>query len=138
MSLVRRVTRAAAAMKPPHGQPCNRCGVCCEVSLCPLGAHVFQMPETLGPCPALMGEPGVSTSCGLVVEPEWWAPLLVALYGKDVMSQAASVIVSAGDGCDARINGEPINHAFNAKLEKRDQEMACAIDVSKALWRMPS
>jgi hypothetical protein len=49
--LRRQIPRGIYARKPPHGSPCNGCGVCCMVTLCPLGQHIFGFE--LGRCPAL-------------------------------------------------------------------------------------
>jgi hypothetical protein len=49
--------------KPPHGDPCTSCGLCCMATLCPLGRKVFG--REIGPCPALIWDEGKS-SCGLV------------------------------------------------------------------------
>src|SRR4249920_752393 len=129
-----RVRRAAVAMKPPHGSPCNRCGVCCESALCPLAAHVLQRPQWgSGGCPALKGQPG-ATVCGMVAEPARWSPVKTAIHGEAAMQEAATLLILASDGCDARINGEPINTAFNAKLDRLDRERAADVAKARRLW----
>src|SRR6266536_4208581 len=54
--------------KPPHGSPCNRCGLCCMATICNLGQHVFSRAEYPGPCPALE-KVGDEYVCGLVAQP---------------------------------------------------------------------
>jgi hypothetical protein len=126
--------REAARMKPPHGSPCNRCGVCCIAALCPLAAHVLQRPQwNSGACPALLGEPG-ATECGMVKDPARWSPVRTAIHGAAAMRDAATLLILASDGCDARINGEPINHAFNAKLERLDQTRRAKTNRARRLW----
>jgi hypothetical protein len=48
--------RHDAPAKPAEGQPCNGCGVCCAVTLCPLGRLRFWRMD--GPCPALTWQDG--------------------------------------------------------------------------------
>ena len=43
--------RADAPQKPPVGQPCNGCGVCCAVTPCPLGRLIYC--RVSGTCPGL-------------------------------------------------------------------------------------
>src|SRR5262245_60661455 len=92
-----------AERKPRHGEPCNRCGLCCTMTLCDVARTVFRRPEkpAYGPCPALRLREGIpgEHECGLACEP--------GKYG-----EAARLLIWAGQGCDARINGEPINEAF--------------------------
>lgn len=49
--------------KPPFRSPCNHCGICCALTLCPVGALAF--PEAQAPCPALFYE-NEQARCGLV------------------------------------------------------------------------
>ena len=118
------VPREMVARKPPHGAPCNRCGVCCHATLCELARHVFG-PRP-GPCPALVPDGADRWACGLVAS----APPLLA--------DAACVLISAGDGCDARINGEPTNTGFHALQGRLDLERADQITAARALWRLPA
>jgi len=139
MSNVVRIPRAAGQLKPPHGSACNQCGVCCMAALCPLAAHVLQRPQWgSGGCPALQGEPGQRMECGMVKDHARWSPVATAIHGEAVMSAAALVLIGASDGCDARINGEPVNHAFNAKLARLDVKRRDIINNARARWRMES
>jgi hypothetical protein len=133
MKPVVRISRSAYAMKPAHGEPCNRCGACCEASVCPLGQRVLGLPFHAGPCPALSGEPG-ETSCGLIAEPARYSPVRTATFGADAMRTAAKLLINASDGCCARFNGEPVNHAFNAHLDELDRKRADAIKMARVLW----
>ena len=134
MTNVVRVRRAAALMKPPHGDSCNRCGACCEAALCPLAAFVLQRPQFgSGGCPALSGEPG-ETICGMVADPARWSPVRTAIHGANAMQAAAYLLIGASDGCDARFNGEPINKAFNRKLERLDIKRADRLADARKLW----
>jgi len=44
-----------------------------------------------------------------------------AIYGEERMRQAAKLIIYAGDGCDSRFRGEPINHVFHHVCEIKDR-----------------
>lgn len=125
MNLVIRIPRHAAANKPPHGKPCNLCGICCMATLCPLGEHIFG--RKIGPCPALTPE-GESTPqayfCGLTVNPDI----------PEEMKEAAKLLIGAGQGCDARINGEPSDAEFNARLLRQDAIDADRAKKAKRIW----
>ena len=113
------IRRDIAARKPPHGAACNRCGVCCLVTLCDIGRAVFQ--RDAGPCPALRWE-GTQSSCKLTE------------VGTLELNRAALTLVRAGEGCDCRINGEPVNSAFHNWQDKRDKERAAEIKAARKLW----
>jgi|SRR5215472_3999387 len=120
--MLARVPRQMFEKKPPHGSPCNRCGVCCYVVQCELSRHVFG-DLGRGPCPALSPD-GDDYKCGLACE------------GPLIKRQATAVLIGAGDGCDARFNGEPVNLAFNQRLAKLDQERAAEIRTARIVWGM--
>ena len=126
--------RGTLAQKPPHGAPCNRCGLCCVATICDLGQHVFgRGPE--GPCPGLQkDELDGKPTCGLVVEPMRYDMRRSLLNGWQRMREAALLLIGASEGCDARFNGEAINHAFNGEWIRRTRHS----DVRKArkLWGM--
>ena len=93
--------------KPAHGAPCNRCGLCCIATICPLGQAVFGR-ET-GPCPALVRAvaPGEQYGCGLVAAPDRYRVGAAVVHGVEKMRKAAMTLIGASTGCDARFNGEP-------------------------------
>lgn len=96
--------------KPPHGAPCNGCGGCCADQRCPLGSVVF---GSGGRCPALeLRLPAMI--CGLVSNPSVYAPDVTARHGAAKASQAASILIGAGMGCDALLAGERPNEAWRA------------------------
>lgn len=97
--------------KPPHGQPCNGCGLCCRDSVCPLGETVLGVPRDR-PCPALRKAQDGTSACGLVVEPEAYAPVLAFLNGRESLSRAAAFLIGAGLGCDWSRAHEPRDEAF--------------------------
>ena len=121
------------AKKPPHGQPCNRCGLCCVATLCPLGEHLFK--RHLGPCPALVE--GEQSGCGVILDPAKYAPALTFVHGRKAMSDAAALLNGAGTGCDARFNGEPADEKFYAKLLEDDRKNRRRFVAARRLWGGP-
>lgn len=109
------VPRAAAANKPPHGSPCNSCGVCCMVAQCDLSVLMFG--DVGAPCPALERD-GDRHVCGVITDPRQFVAISVSEVSS--VQLAARTIIREGVGCDARINGEPINAAFNARLDAEE------------------
>ena len=106
--------------KPPHGQPCTRCGLCCMATLCNLASHVFGPGP--GPCPALLEKPD-GYECGLVTE-----------VGHKDLRDAALLLIGSGTGCDARFNGEPADAAFHAKLSELDRKQEVEVEAAWRLW----
>ena len=98
--------------KPAHGSPCNRCGICCQETLCVVGIFVFG--RTVGPCPAIEDGP----TCGMVSNPKRYAPLLVARSGKKEVSDAAKLMTAVGFGCDFSLAGEKRDHNFSRKMRE--------------------
>ena len=111
--------------KPAHGSPCNRCGLCCYAVKCSLGKHIFGPAP--GPCPALRlvdGGDGHTYECGIVGE------------ATEDMREAAQLIIGAGDGCDARFNGEWRNVPFSDALRRLDYLRREEIKAALAIWGM--
>jgi hypothetical protein len=116
------VPRSVIDRKPPHGDPCNGCGACCMATTCDLGRHLF---ETSGPCPALMRDGPHTYRCGVMT------------VADERMREAAAVVIFAGEGCDARFNGEPINEQFHRECAARDAERKSIIQAARAMWGIP-
>lgn len=76
--------------------------------LCEVGEQVFR--RTQGPCPALSFDDANNSVCGIVEETT-----------NREMRAAAKHLIGSGLGCDARFNGEPINHSFNDRLRQHDE-----------------
>jgi len=88
-----------APSKPPPGEPCNRCGVCCAAETCPTGRLLFR--RRTGPCPALVLYDGCY-ACELAVAPERHLPILP----RRLMPLAARLFrrwIAAGTGCDCAV-----------------------------------
>lgn len=88
-----------APSKPPPGEPCNRCGVCCAAETCPTGRLLFR--RRTGPCPALVLYDGCY-ACELAVAPERHLPILP----RRLRSFAARLFrrwIAAGSGCDSTV-----------------------------------
>ena len=116
------IPREDAVRKPAHGAPCNRCGVCCMLTRCQLGAHLFG--GEMGRCPALKKAPDGFYDCAVITDPD-----LIEEF-----REAARQIIYAGQGCDARINGEPINHAYHRKCAIEDAANAPTRNAALKLW----
>ena len=130
-----RIPREVAARKPPHGSPCNRCGLCCMVSLCELARTIFERPAFPGPCPALTMAPDGVATCGVVSTPHLFADPDHE-HSDQELREAALLVIGGGYGCDARINGEPINERFEQKLRDYDQMKKTEIEAAKKLWNV--
>jgi hypothetical protein len=132
MSWLSVVPREMVKRKPSHGSPCNRCGLCCVSKKCDLGAKIFGSEQ--GPCPALFNRGDGTYDCGVVRSPIDYDPVRVAIHGEEIMRNAALTLTRAGQGCDARINGEPINHGFNHKLDLDDAKHASLWKIARRVW----
>lgn len=60
-----------------------------------------------------------------------------ATIGSRQHKDAAFLLIGAGDGCDARFNGEPTNRLFHFKQERLDEIRAEQIAAARKLWEMP-
>lgn len=117
--------------KPPHGKPCNSCGLCCMDQLCPLARHIFG--ETPGPCPALEpARPGYT--CGLVAAPSSYAPAIAREHGELKSSETAALIIGAGLGCDASAPGEIRDEIWLASVKLHFLQMLLRIEDALRLW----
>lgn len=72
--------------KPRLGDPCNGCGQCCQMSLCPAGVMAFGEAAQL-PCPALRHARG-----------RFWCNLVVIEKAHD-MEPLISNALGIGLGC---------------------------------------
>jgi hypothetical protein len=113
--------RAMLEKKAPHGKPCTHCGLCCVATICPVGQEIFRRES--GPCPALSFKDGES-HCALADQspPKYRA--------------AAALLIGAGDGCDARFNGEPPDVGFYTMLARNDYLRRDEIAAAKKLWSL--
>lgn len=128
--------RSMLDKKPAHGQPCNRCGLCCVASLCDLAQYVFHRMPYPGPCPALIRSLD-GYSCGMVVQPGRFNAEASVQYGEDRMRDAALLLINGLSGCDARFNGEPQDLAYDRKCDDFDRANAEIISKARAMWGMP-
>jgi hypothetical protein len=127
------IPRSAAERKPRHGEPCNRCGACCYATLCPVAQKVFG--REIGPCPALRRLTDHDHGCGLVIEPAAYYPLAVLRAGSEkAAGEAAALLVGSGTGCDARLQGEPVNEQFHQDLRLWDRRNREAVKAAKKTW----
>ena len=93
-----------APPKPPEGQPCNGCGVCCLMEPCPLGMLLSHRRH--GACDAVRWD-GAVYRCGAMAEPEsvlqqalprWLRPWSGALAPR--LKSMATRMIAPGIGCD--------------------------------------
>lgn len=110
------------AIKPKFGAPCNHCGLCCSVRLCPIGEQAF--PGQKAPCPALVPvRPGLLL-CKLVLveEMEGMQPL---------------IRVSLGIGAGCSMPDDDTTPEDWAELDRRGLELVRESlgDEAAARWR---
>lgn len=117
--------------KPPHGAPCNRCGLCCKAIICPFGAVLFKRQH--GPCPALE-ETATGFACGVVAHPMEYARTRTLIHGAEKMRQGALLLIGAGDGCDMVVDGEPANEAFRKKMVEAAKAARAELKRARKLW----
>src|SRR5882672_9879651 len=136
MSALVQAPRDVVARKPKHGEPCNGCGLCCMMSICDLGQDVFKREAIPGPCPALRQnkEDPTKYHCGLIADPATYAPERTTIYGAETMSMGAEILVGAGVGCDARINGEPSDRRLYVKFTAMEMIFAKEIALAEECW----
>jgi hypothetical protein len=118
--------------KPPHGSPCNYCGLCCLKSTCNTGQKFFGIDKKTR-CPALEWNDH-GAQCGLMANPAKYAPGLVKVHGAKRMGDAARVIIGSGTGCDANYDDEPKNAAFQRRMDLRRKTLARKIDQALKMW----
>lgn len=95
---------AIAPDKPPAGQPCNGCGVCCALEPCPAGIAATR--RVRGPCTALTWvESAARYRCGLIVRPADFLPRPFA-RAAPLAATLARRCISAGSGCDCDVEVE--------------------------------
>jgi hypothetical protein len=131
MSVLVALPKGMIDSKPPHGSPCNKCGICCMSWKCELGRWLFG--DTVSRCPALKIVPG-GYECGVIHDPRSYDSIRTAIHGEDRMRKSALLITRAGQGCDARVNGESINHAFNSQLDRDDAKRRRAWREARQAW----
>ena len=105
---------ASLIAKPAYGSPCNGCGQCCRDQVCPLGARVFGTSD--GPCKAIKHTEDGRVTCGLVMAPRKFVPVLTAIHGAQTMALGAAVLIGAGHGCDAQLVGEHADEAQRLRM----------------------
>jgi hypothetical protein len=101
--------------KPKYGEPCNGCGICCNVKPCP-AAEEF-LGATSGRCPALEYD-GTRFWCGMFRRPSYYAS------GRTYQSQAIDKVLrpmiaqftGVNTYCDALLQGESRRDALTFVL----------------------
>jgi hypothetical protein len=122
------VPRDMVQKKPPHGSPCNNCGLCCHSSKCDIGRALFGASD--GPCPALRFDTERNSFCNVVANPQ-----LYTKHDTEKARAAAKLLLYAGMGCTMRINGE-YNNEFVLRLHSFDAHHEDELDAAVELWGM--
>ena len=90
-----------APKKPPLGQSCNGCGVCCAVTTCPL-AKIF-IWQWRGACRALLWDEGAQRyQCGLLQSPRIFLPYLPQMW-ENSFKRYTRRMIAAGIACDSEV-----------------------------------
>jgi hypothetical protein len=127
------MTAGARLKKPPHGAPCNFCGLCCLSGTCMIGQKFFGIEEATR-CPALSFSDHGIASCGLMENPGKFVPELVKVHGEKRMGEAMRTIIGSGTGCDGRLEGERSNEAFERRMALRRKTLARRINAAHKMW----
>lgn len=90
--------------KPLIGEPCNQCGLCCQLHICHTGAYLLGKTKYIGerripgPCPVLTPTGNGTFACGFVIDPVKW--MGKSKYRPEVISRSMKQRIGAGTGCD--------------------------------------
>lgn len=87
-----------SAQKPPHGAPCNGCGMCCQEEACGLSLDLLK--SSAAPCVALEWSGG-SYRCGLVVRPAHYLGAPDYDEVNDYLGALIANRLGVGRGCDS-------------------------------------
>lgn len=82
--------------KPPEGEACNGCGLCCAVELCALAIEFLE--AAAAPCPAMEFADG-RFWCGLARRPS--RHLGTPAASNRLIRPMVHAALSIGEGCDA-------------------------------------
>lgn len=86
-----------ALPKPPEGEPCNGCGVCCALETCP--AARLRFLQRHGPCPALTWNADEARyRCGLLMQPRHYLGGLP--LPESLLQRLFARWIAVGHGCD--------------------------------------
>ena len=124
--------------KPKIGEPCNGCGICCQIQLCNTGAFLLKKVKYLGErtikgqCPALVAEPDGRFVCGLIKSP---AKFIRSKYRPDVISRTVTTLVGAGNGCDEiGYDVDPAQeNALDEMIDKKMRDTEWREKITKAV-----
>lgn len=118
--------------KPPHGDPCNGCGWCCQSQLCPLAWGVFGGSQNRQ-CPALEEAAGRS-ACGLAAHPMAYNMVGTLKHGAAAMGGAALTLIGSGVGCDALAHGEEPSEALRLRHQQEFHKRRPLVRAALKMW----
>jgi len=119
--------------KPPIGDPCNGCGLCCRAQICAAGSFTMGLVDRYGeradgPCPALVEQEGGGFACGMVLRPRDYA---LGRAGAHDLREAVKMMIGAGAGCDEGEDDEALRRVQVRFLEVNGP---MRIERAVALW----
>lgn len=126
--------------KPKIGEPCNGCGLCCQLFICHTGAFLLGKTKYMGekriagPCPALTKNTDGSFGCGIVLNPTKW--IGKSKYRPEVISRNMIQCIGAGTGCDEIGNdeGDPVEEEkLKQMIEKTKSDPEWIKETTKAI-----
>ncbi len=82
--------------KPPEGDPCNGCGLCCAAALCAIAIELLDADQA--PCPAMEFAEG-RFWCGLVRRPSRYCG--TPPFSDRRIRTLIEAALAIGEGCDA-------------------------------------
>jgi hypothetical protein len=90
-----------APEKPPMGEACNGCGVCCAAEPCPLSRLLLRRQQ--GACRALRWQPEHGRyRCGLILQPAGYPGWLPAPLAR-LAARCVRRWIAAGSRCDSGV-----------------------------------
>jgi len=117
--------------KPPYGSPCNNCGLCCINQPCPLAFSVMNLhPNFQGRCPALRAD----MTCDIVAQPHHYSIGTVIQHGATKASDAAAVLIGAGIGCDAQLEGEETDPSIRERIRSTARHLPAT--QARIIWQI--
>lgn len=119
--------------KPQVGEPCNGCGLCCQIQVCRNGAYVLKLVKNFGdtvpgPCPALTEREDGSFGCGIVINPLKY--IKKSKYRPDVLRREFANLIGSGSGCDE------VGLEYSPEEEARLDEMIRRINTPEWVDKM--
>lgn len=99
--------------KAKTGEPCNRCGSCCEAMPCMVGMALLGDHRL---CAALQDNDDGTRSCGLVVNPGQYIDMGErAAWKEKFFGNMVARLIGIGEGCDTDATMKAIGRDMSTK-----------------------